>query len=58
MNIHDATEVSYKNGYRQALKDLLKELELNEEGGIEWVDTDEISNVIQRLLSSRGVSND
>ena len=26
MNIHDATEVAYKNGYEKALKDFYKEL--------------------------------
>lgn len=27
MNIHDATEIAYKNGYNQAVRDIFEEIE-------------------------------
>lgn len=29
MNLHNATEIAYKNGYKQAVKDLIEEFEEN-----------------------------
>ena len=29
MNIHDATEVAYKNGYQQAIEDIFKDIDEN-----------------------------
>lgn len=49
MNIYDATEIAYKNGYKDALEDLKKVL---------FTGPHEFDKIVAKMLSQKGIKSE